>query len=151
MPPPLPESVHASGGPTEQLSLFAREAAQPVHIAQPEPTIKVSVVDTPKKLDDLVKALASAKVISFDTETTSTEEMQANIVGISLAIQEGEGYYIPVGHLAGHNLPLEQVISALARPIHRSPHSQGRPQRQVRFHHPRPQRLAPSPRSPSTP
>src|SRR5258708_27073577 len=50
---------------------------------------------------------------SFDTETTSTEEMQADLVGISLAIQEGQGYYIPVGHLTGNNLPLEQVIPAL--------------------------------------
>src|SRR5258708_14996040 len=52
---------------------------------------------------------------SFDTETTSTEEMQADLVGISLAIQEGQGYYIPVGHLTGNNLPLEQVIPALDR------------------------------------
>ena len=57
------------------------------------------------------------KVISFDTETTSTEEMRADIVGISLAIKEGEGYYIPVGHKAGTNLPLEQVLSALKTPL----------------------------------
>ncbi len=74
-------------------------------------------MDTPKKLADLARALAAAKVISFDTETTSTEEMQANIVGISLAIQEGEAYYIPVGHLAGDNLPVEQVVSALRGPF----------------------------------
>ena len=74
-------------------------------------------IDTLEKLDDLAKALATAKVISFDTETTSTEEMQANIVGISLAIQPGEAYYIPVGHLAGNNLPIDKVISALRAPF----------------------------------
>ena len=57
-----------------------------------------------------------AKVISFDTETTSTEEMRADIVGISLAIQEGEGFYIPIGHNAGNNLPLKMVIAALEGP-----------------------------------
>jgi DNA polymerase-1 len=36
--------------------------------------------------------------ISFDTETTSTDQMRAELVGISLAIEEGSGYYIPVGH-----------------------------------------------------
>src|SRR4030095_10309965 len=53
----------------------------------------------------------------FDTETTSTEEMRAEIVGISLAVKEGEGYYIPVGHRAGTKLPLEQVIAALKAPM----------------------------------
>ena len=66
---------------------------------------------------DLARELAKAKVISFDTETTSTDEMQAEIVGISLAIKEGQGYYIPLGHLAGQNLPVEQVISALRGPM----------------------------------
>ena len=47
------------------------------------------------------KNLTKAKVISFDTETTSTEEMQAEIVGISLAVKAGQAYYIPVGHTAG--------------------------------------------------
>src|SRR4030095_12488736 len=79
--------------------------------------IQVHIVDTEKKLADLVKALNKAEVISFDTETTSTEEMKAEIVGISLAIKEGEGYYLPIGHRAGTNLPLEQVISALKAPM----------------------------------
>ncbi|MFN8461943.1 MAG: DNA polymerase [Anaerolineales bacterium] len=57
-----------------------------------------------------------AKIISFDTETTSTEEMRADIVGISLAIQEG-GYYIPIGHNAGTNLPLKKVIASLTEPM----------------------------------
>jgi DNA polymerase I len=100
-------------GSSEQLSLFAHEQARAVVVPQPEPTIMVHLVDTPQKLAALTKALAAARLISFDTETTSTDEMQANIVGISLAIQPGEGYYIPVGHLAGNNLPLEQVLSAI--------------------------------------
>jgi DNA polymerase-1 len=43
--------------------------------------------------------------------------MRANIVGISLAVKEGEGYYIPVGHRSGTNLPLKDVISALKAPM----------------------------------
>lgn len=101
----------------EQMSMFANE---PSAIYTPTPTglnIEVKVIDTSEKLADLVKELNKAKVISFDTETTSTEEMKAEVVGISLAIKEGEGYYIPVGHRAGPNLPLEQVISALKAPM----------------------------------
>jgi DNA polymerase-1 len=74
-------------------------------------------VDTPAALDTLAKELNQAEVISFDTETTSTDEMQADLVGISLAIKEGFGYYIPVGHKRGQNLTIEQVISALREPM----------------------------------
>jgi len=100
-----------------QMSMFANE---PQAVYTPTPTslnIDVKVIDTSEKLSDLVKELNKAKVISFDTETTSTEEMRADLVGISLSIKEGEGYYIPVGHQAGTNLPLEQVISALKAPM----------------------------------
>ena len=39
--------------------------------------------------------------------------MKADLVGISLAVKEGTGYYIPVGHTSGNNLPLKKVIAAL--------------------------------------
>ncbi len=109
-----PASPKAGG----QMSMFANDEEQPV-IYTPTNTldIDVKIVDTKKKLADLVKELGKASVISFDTETTSTEEMRAEMVGISLAIKEGEGYYIPVGHKAGTNLPLEQVLDALKGPL----------------------------------
>ena len=99
-----------------QLSLFESPAAFVVS-PQIESNIEVRVVDTREKLSALVKELNKAKVIAFDTETTSTEEMQAELVGISLAIKDGEGIYIPVGHRIGTNLPLEEVIEALRPPM----------------------------------
>ncbi|MCE9644773.1 MAG: DNA polymerase I [Chloroflexi bacterium] len=95
-----------------QFSMFVNE---PQVISTPQSSnIDVVIVDTPEKLDDLAGELKKAKVISFDTETTSTEEMLADIVGISLATHEGRAYYIPVGHSSGENLPLNKVISTLA-------------------------------------
>ncbi len=99
-----------------QMSMFEAPAAFVVS-PQIESNIEVRVVDTREKLAALVKELNKAKVIAFDTETTSTEEMQAELVGISLAIQDGEGIYIPVGHRIGQNLPLEDVIEALRAPM----------------------------------
>ena len=103
----------------QQLAMFAEEPS-PVYtpkVGTAESDITVQVVDTAERLAGLVDTLNLARVISFDTETTSTEEMRADIVGISLAVKEGEGYYIPVGHKAGTNLPLEQVLSALRAPL----------------------------------
>ena len=111
---PVPTS--AAPKPGQQMSMFVNEP-QIVYAPKMESNIKVNIVDTADKLADLVKVLNKAKVISFDTETTSTEEMKADMVGISLAIKEGEGYYIPVGHIAGTNLPLKKVIDALTEPM----------------------------------
>jgi len=100
----------------EQMSMFIDE---PQVISTPATglDIEVNIVDTEAKLNDLIKSLNKAKVISFDTETTSTEEMKADIVGISLAVKESAGYYIPIGHNAGKNLPLKKVLSALEEPM----------------------------------
>ncbi|MBK8419520.1 DNA polymerase I [Candidatus Villigracilis saccharophilus] len=96
-----------------QLSMFVNEP-QVVHAATLQASnIEVTIVDTSDKLKELTTALAKARIISFDTETTSTEEMQAEMVGISLAIEEGYAYYIPVGHTSGNNLPVKDVLAAL--------------------------------------
>lgn len=110
---PAPTTAPKAG---QQMSMFVNEP-QVIVAPKTESRLKVNIVDTVEKLADLVKALNKAKVISFDTETTSTEEMKADIVGISLAVKEGEGYYIPVGHNAGTNLPLKKVIEALTEPM----------------------------------
>ena len=103
-----PKSAKTKSG---QLTMFIN---QPQAVYSPQPSnIEVITIDTDDKLNDLVQELSKVKVISFDTETTDTEEMKAELVGISLAIKEGQGYYIPVGHTSGNNLPIDRVISAL--------------------------------------
>jgi DNA polymerase-1 len=81
--------------------------------------IKVNIVDNARRLDELIKRLNSADVISFDTETTSTDQMRAKLVGVSLAVDENEGYYIPVGHdgKVKDQLDLKVVIDALNGPL----------------------------------
>ncbi len=99
-------------GPSGQLSLFG----QPVtHIgAPPSYTLTTHVVDSSEALKELAQKLAQSEWIGLDTETTSTDPMRADLVGISLSVAEGEGYYIPVGHRTGERqLPLKQVIAAL--------------------------------------
>jgi DNA polymerase I len=108
----------------QQLSFFGSEQpavreSSPDYIPRSE--IKTVVVDTPAALEALALALGKAAAISVDTETTSTDEMTARLVGISLAVKPGEGYYIPVGHRSGEQLPLEQVTSALRGPLAGSP------------------------------
>ncbi|MBN1130278.1 MAG: DNA polymerase I [Chitinispirillaceae bacterium] len=72
------------------------------------------------ELAALAERIADAGQVSIDTETTSTEPRSARLVGIALAIDETEAFYVPVGHVQGNNLPLKQVVKTL-RPVIESP------------------------------
>ena len=52
--------------------------------------------DTPYARANLINTLRTHKEVSIDTETTSTEAIDAELVGLSFAVKEGEGYYVPV-------------------------------------------------------
>ena len=100
---------------SEQLSMFDHKPSE--GFVEASTDTKTIIVDTPEGLEKMVKALNTADVIAFDTETTSTDKMQADLVGISLAVRPKEGYYIPVGHREGRQLPLEDVLDALRSPL----------------------------------
>ncbi|MEY8210961.1 MAG: DNA polymerase I [Gammaproteobacteria bacterium] len=53
---------------------------------------------TKKEFAALLDRLSRAEVTAIDTETTSLNYMQAEIVGISVAIVSNEAYYIPLMH-----------------------------------------------------
>jgi DNA polymerase-1 len=48
--------------------------------------------------DAWLDRLHQTKLFAFDTETTSLDYMQAEIVGVSFAVQAGEAAYVPVAH-----------------------------------------------------
>ena len=49
-----------------------------------------------KQLDDAIKSIINAKIISFDLETTGVNPMTAEIVGLAISIDTDQGYYIPI-------------------------------------------------------
>lgn len=55
-------------------------------------------LQTEKDVEDYLQGLSSAEFVAFDTETTSLNYMQAELVGVSLATEPGKAVYIPVGH-----------------------------------------------------
>ena len=71
------------------------------------------LVDTPDALEAMAKELRAAGTIAFDTETTSIDPMRAELVGVSFAGTPGKAYYVPVGHRAGQQLPLDQVMATV--------------------------------------
>jgi DNA polymerase-1 len=85
-------------------------------------------ITTMARLNDWIADIYAAGHVAVDTETTSLDEMRAELVGISLCVQAGRAAYIPLGHkvgkddlfggndLAAGQLPLADVLAAL-RPV----------------------------------
>jgi len=70
------------------------------------------LVQTLDALDECIARATAAGVVAFDTETTSLDSMKAELVGIALATEPGQGCYVPLGHKA----PGTQGGLALAEP-----------------------------------
>lgn len=57
---------------------------------------KYYLIDSEDKRSELVQKLLTSKILSLDTETTGTEPMEAELVGMSFSIAENEAFYVPV-------------------------------------------------------
>lgn len=108
----------------EQLGLFAGESGAS---ADPTPAIIertlgkapetiTHIVRSAEDLSALADALREEGRFAVDTETTSTEPLQARLVGLSFAVDGERAWYVPVGHAEGNQLPLPMVLGVL-RPL----------------------------------
>ena len=70
------------------------EAPVPAVVA----TKHYSTISTLGELEPWLNACRDAPVFAFDTETTSLNYMDAQLVGISLCIEAGTAVYVPCGH-----------------------------------------------------
>ncbi len=80
-------------------------------------------VTTEAELDELIATLREAGRFAFDTETTSLNAVQAELVGLSFAVKAHQAWYLPVGHRylgVPDQLDLGLVLEKL-RPLLESP------------------------------
>jgi DNA polymerase-1 len=92
---------------------------EPKQVAVPPPKTERapssrSIVRTQSELAAMIARLRATKACAIDVETTSTDPMQARLVGIAIAVSPFESYYVPVGHANGSQLTLDQVRQALS-------------------------------------
>ncbi len=64
----------------------------------PSPVSQYETVLDEATLAKWIKKLETAELFAFDTETTSLDYMQAEIVGVSFAVKAGEAAYVPLAH-----------------------------------------------------
>ena len=77
------------------------------------------LVDTEKKLSDLITQLETSSIFAFDTETTSTSPVLARLVGMSFCCDDLVGWYVPLAHSgldSTRQLPILEVLEKL-RPV----------------------------------
>jgi len=77
---------------------------------------RYSVITDQAELDTWIDRLKQAPLFAFDTETTSLRYMDAEIVGVSFAIDPGEAAYVPLAHDymgAPEQLDRDEVLSQL--------------------------------------
>lgn len=88
--------------------------------------IEPQIIDTPEKLTALIAELKThtdpQNPVAWDTETTSLEPRDAQLVGVGCCWGSGptEVAYLPIGHKTGQNLQLDTVLNAL-RPLLEDP------------------------------
>jgi DNA polymerase I len=73
-----------------------------------------------KDLDKLIKTLNEKLLISVDTETSSLNPLEAELVGISFSYAPNESFYIPIAHKKIKSLKKEIVIKKI-KPILEDP------------------------------
>jgi len=73
-----------------------------------------------KQLDELIKKLDEKSVIAVDTETSSLNPQDADLVGVSVSYEANEAFYIPIGHKEKTELKKEVILKKL-KPILEDP------------------------------
>ncbi|KID58987.1 DNA polymerase I [Pseudoalteromonas luteoviolacea] len=78
----------------------SKDSSASAAVESPQPVIKgnYETILTTEQLDIWVQKLKTAEVFAFDTETTSLDYMQADLVGMSFAVEAGEAAYLPLTH-----------------------------------------------------
>ncbi len=110
-------------------SVSTDETAAPV----PFDTNTYETVRSMSALDQWIRQINERGYVAIDTETTSLDEMRAELVGISLCVEAGQACYIPLTHkadggddlfgsteLAKDQLPLDHVLQVL-KPVLENP------------------------------
>ena len=114
------EASHANTAPTATRSAAATPTldvfAEPAPVQSQVRDKHYDCVLSWETFDAWLTKIQAAELVAFDTETTSVDEMRAEIVGLSFSVQPGQACYIPLAHSYGdapEQLPLNEVLAKL--------------------------------------
>lgn len=71
------------------------------------------LVDTEEKMNELCGKIFTSSAVSVDTETTSTDAMKAELVGLSFSIEENKAFYVPIPSERGEALKIVNIFKGV--------------------------------------
>ena len=126
----LDELLAASENQDELNKLFASLEFKNWVKSSPSQALEAPIIEVDRKeyetvlseksLKDWANKLNTSKAFAIDTETSSLDTMTADLIGISLSCEEGEGCYVPIQHSyegIPEQLSLETVAQILGDAI----------------------------------
>lgn len=111
-----PAPAGGSGGRSDSPGLFDEAPLTDTPPAERASNLNYDTVLTWEAFDRWLAKIEAAELVALDTETTSLDEMQAEIVGLSFSVTPGEAAYIPLTHDypdAPAQLPRDEVLARL--------------------------------------
>ena len=112
---PHPDSPQGQAGSAQLMLGDALE--------EPDATPERKAVDTDyrtvtniEQLEEMVAELSTPAGFAFDTETTGTDPMRSELVGLSFSNSAGKAWYVPVGHNDGEQIDISEALAVL-RPL----------------------------------
>jgi DNA polymerase-1 len=111
-----PPPAGGSGGRSDSPGLFDEAPLTDTQPAQRTSNLNYDTVLTWEAFDRWLAKIEGAELVALDTETTSLDEMLAQIVGLSFSVTPGEAAYIPLTHDypdAPAQLPRDEVLARL--------------------------------------
>ena len=72
--------------------------------------LKKKTVESIEELKNIIKENEEKSFVAWDTETTGLNYEVDRIVGFSFAFSSKEGWYVPIRHVLGNNLPVKESL-----------------------------------------
>ncbi len=108
----------------QQLDLFSEntpdesDSVKNTHSRRLENTThEYKLVDNEEEIRQLLDFFLTQPTVSLDTETTSTNPIDAELVGLSFAAEEGKAFYVPIPD----NREKAETIVNIFKPLYESP------------------------------
>ena len=96
--PAEPKAAPQGATPADLAAARAKEARAPID------RTAYKIVRTAAELSAWIARAEDEGVVAIDSETSSPDPLQGELIGLSLAVRPGEACYIPIGHRTGADL-----------------------------------------------
>jgi DNA polymerase-1 len=96
--PVAPKAAPQGATPAELAATRAKEARAPID------RNAYKIIRTTAALSEWIARAEDAGVVAIDSESSSPDPLQGELIGLSLAVKPGDACYIPIGHRTGADL-----------------------------------------------